>query len=83
MPRYYDPEKEAREERLAELRKEVEEEELAKEERRINFREKSRYADYHAHSEGKRAANLRLLVILVVLAAIAIYFFESVFESIS
>lgn len=77
MPRYYDPEKEAREQRFKELEKEMNVEQIERTERRIDFRAHSKLTEHRGFLENARKRNLRLLVIMSVLGAIAWYLFEN------
>lgn len=77
QPRYFDPVEEEREKRFKELDREIAAENAPPAERaRISFRENGafdRQRDYH---QKLRKSNLRLLIILFLLAGIAIYLMD-------
>jgi len=69
IPRYYDPDKEELESRLAQYKDEMNEEERAKHRIRTGLRNKY-YGDSEFRSSQVKKSNLRLVYIIIILAFI-------------
>ena len=78
-PRYYDPEKEARDKRRKELSAAAEFEDELGGKKRISFRDGQQMKSNL--SQQQRASNIRLLVILIGLLALVYYVFQNLSPS--